>query len=167
MLSVLFVVVASAKAQESLELSQLDFLTGHWTRTTDGMYVEQVFLPPAGGTVVGLQRRTREGATLVSYFFIIQQTEDGVVCRFKHFENDYVTYEDRNQTGPRTFALIGTSPASATFEEQGPDGPVYLRYRLTETDQLAIAVGSLAELGSNNVSESLHDRIDQGHQTGS
>ena len=139
-------------------VDQLAFMTGHWTRTTDGMLVEQVFLPPAGGTVVGMQRRSQDGATLVSYFFVIEQTESGVVCRFKHFENDYATYEDRSDTGPRTFTMVGSTSSSATFEESTEEGSLYLRYRLTDGGQLAIAVGSLEELEAETATESLHDR---------
>ncbi len=144
-------------AQQSASVEDLAFMTGHWTRTTDGMLVEQVFLPPAGGTIVGMQRRSR-AQTLVSYFFIVEETENGIVCRFKHFENDYTTYEDRSKTGPRTFTLIEASGSSATFEERTAEGSVYLRYRLTESGQLAVAVASLEELEANTAAESLHDK---------
>jgi hypothetical protein len=160
--TLLFALTLSAsppRAQPTATIDQLAFMTGHWTRTTDGMHVEQVFLPPAAGTMVGMQRRTRDDATLVSYFFIIQQTDDGIICRFKHFENDYATYEDRNNSGPRTFTMIENSPSSATFEERTPEGSLYLRYRINEAGQLAIAVASLEELESNSAAESLHDRI--------
>jgi hypothetical protein len=160
--AVLFTLTLSAspvRAQPAATIDQLAFMTGHWTRTTDGMHVEQVFLEPKAGTLVGMQRRTQDDATLVSYFFVIQQTEDGIICRFKHFENDYTTYEDRNNTGPRTFTLIDGSPSSATFEERTPEGSLYLRYRITDAAQLGIAVGSLEELESNTAAESLHDRI--------
>lgn len=136
-------------------------MAGHWTRTTDGMNVEQVFLPPTAGTIVGLQRRTRDDVTLVSYFFVIEQTDKDIVCRFKHFENDYSTYEDRNETGPRTFTMIKNSASSVTFEERTAEGSLYLRYRVTEGGQLGIAVGSLEELESNTATESLHDRLRQ------
>jgi hypothetical protein len=158
LLLALVLCASPSPAKETHTVEQLAFMAGHWTRTTDGMLVEQVFLPPAAGTLVGLQRRTRDDETLVSYFFVVEQTAKGVVCRFKHFENDYTTYEDRNQTGPRTFTLVASSPGSATFEERGEDGSVYLRYRLTATGQLAIAVASREELESNTAAESLHDR---------
>jgi hypothetical protein len=149
LLLALVLCASPSPAQETHTVEQLAFMAGHWTRTTDGMLVEQVFLPPAAG---------RDDETLVSYFFVVEQTAKGVVCRFKHFENDYTTYEDRNQTGPRTFTLVASSPGSATFEERGEDGSVYLRYRLTATGQLAIAVASREELESNTAAESLHDR---------
>lgn len=79
--------------------------------------------------------------------------------RAPRHENDYETYEDRNNTGPRTFTLIDSSPASVTFEERTPEGSLYLRYRITDAAQLGIAVGSLEELQSNTAGESLHDRI--------
>ena len=159
LLLVLAISAPPALAQQPDTIDDLAFMTGHWTRTTDGVHVEQVFLAPEAETIVGLQRRTQDGATLVSYFFIIQQTEDGIICRFEHFENDYTTYEDRTGTGPRTFALVRGGPSSATFEERTPDGSLYLRYRLTETGQLGIAVGSLEELASNTAVESLHERL--------
>ena len=159
-LIVLAVTVCPAQAQSSgATVGRLGFMAGHWTRTTDGMYVEQVFLPPTGGTIVGMQRRTRGDTTLVSYFFIIERAKDGIVCRFKHFENDYTTYEDRNNTGPRTFWLIESSPNAATFEERTPDGRLHLRYRITEEGQLGIAVGSPDDFESHTFTESLHDPI--------
>ncbi len=151
-----------AHGQEAPSVEQLQFLEGHWTRTTDGMLVEQVFLPPAGGTIVGLQRRTRGEKTLVSYFFILHEAESELICRFKHFENDYTTYEDRNQTGPRSFRWVEGTERSATFEERTDEGALYLRYRLTETGRLGIAVGSLEELRTGSATESLHDRVDVG-----
>jgi hypothetical protein len=134
-------------------------MAGHWTRTTDGMHVEQVFLPPAAGTMVGMQRRTQGSATLVSYFFIIEETDDGIVLRFKHFENDFTTYEDRNNTGPRTFWLLETSANTATFEERTAGGSLHLRYRVTDSGQLGIAVGSPEDFQSHAFTESLHDRV--------
>ena len=148
-----------AHAQASVTIDQLGFMAGHWTRTTDGMHVEQVFLPPAAGTLIGMQRRTQHGATLVSFFFVIEETDDGIVCRFKHFENDFTTYEDRNNTGPRTFWLRETCANSATFEERTAGGSLYLRYRVTESGQLGIAVGSPEDFQSHACTESLHDRV--------
>jgi hypothetical protein len=98
-------------------------------------------------------------ATLVSYFFVIQETDNGIICRFKHFENDYSTYEDRNGTGPRTFVLLETSTNSATFEERTPDGLLYLRYRITDAGQLGIAVGTPDDFDSHSFAESLLDRV--------
>jgi hypothetical protein len=156
----LALVVCPVRAQShATTVEQLAFLTGNWTRTTDGMHVEQVFLPPEAGTIVGMQRRTEAGATLVSYFFIIEETDKGIVCRFKHFENDYTTYEDRNNTGPRTFWLLESSADAVTFEERTADGALYLRFRITDADQLGIAVGSPNDFESNTFTESLHDRI--------
>ena len=159
LLPLLALTVCSAQAQSGATVERLGFMTGHWTRTTNGMHVEQVFLPPTGGTLVGMQRRTKDHTTLVSYFFIIEETEDGIVCRFKHFENDYTTYEDRNNTGPRTFWLLETSPKAATFEERTPEGVLHLRYRITDAGQLGIAVGSPDDFAASTFTESLHDPV--------
>jgi hypothetical protein len=81
-----------------------------------------------------------------------------MVCRFKHFENDYTTYEDRNNTGPRTFWLHEIAENSVTFEERTANGSLYLRYRVTDAGQLGIAVGSPADFDASTFTESLHDR---------
>jgi hypothetical protein len=146
-----------AVAQEAPRIHDLAFMTGHWERTTNGMHVEQVFLSPEAGTMVGLQRRTQDNATLVSDFFVIEETGGRVVCRFKHFENDYTTYEDRNGAGPRTFTLIEWTATSAVFEERTSEGSLYLRYRIAEGN-LAVAVGTREELDANKATESLHQR---------
>ena len=79
--------------------------------------------------------------------------------RFKHFENDFTTYEDRNNTGPRTFWLLDTSANTATFEERTAGGSLHLRYRVTDAGQLGIAVGSPEDFQSHAFTESLHDRV--------
>jgi hypothetical protein len=144
---------------QTVSIDELAFMAGSWERTTDGMHVEQVFLPPEGRTMVGLQRRTQDGATLVSYFFVIEESDRGIVCRFKHFENDYSTYEDRNATGPRTFSLVEAASGSATFREESPDGVLLLRYRVTDGGQLGIAVGAPSDFESGAPAESLHDPV--------
>lgn len=52
-----------------------------------------------------------------------------------------------------------TSANSATFEERTAGGSLYLRYRVTESGQLGIAVGSPEDFQSDTFTESLHDRV--------
>ena len=59
---VLALPASPVSAQQSFTIDDLAFITDHWTRTTDGMHVELALLPPAAGTLAGLQRRTRDAA---------------------------------------------------------------------------------------------------------
>ena len=70
-----------------------------------------------------------------------------------------MTYEDRNGVGPRTFWLHELISDAVTFVEGAAEGELLLRYRITPSGQLGVAVRSAADFDANNEAESLHDRV--------
>lgn len=84
-------------------LEDLGFLAGRWAGASGDSRSEYFWTSPDAGTILGTSRRMKGQETLVSYFFIIESTDSGNIYRFKHFNDDYTTYEDRNDEGPREF----------------------------------------------------------------
>lgn len=93
-------------------LDDIAWIAGHWQGAGLGGRVEEGWFGPAGGTMVGVFRLTKNGATPLLEFLTIAQDSSGVVYRFKHFSADYSAWEEH----PITLRLIEASDASATFE---------------------------------------------------
>jgi hypothetical protein len=109
-----------------LELDQLAFLAGHWIGAHGEPY-EEVWLEPRAGTIAGSFRWVFPGGRQVLEFLVIEETEEGVFLRFKHFGTDYVAWE---RDEPNTYKLTTVEGASATFERVSdhPNVPKILFY---------------------------------------
>jgi hypothetical protein len=119
---------STALAETSVpQLSDLDFLAGHWVApSSDG--AEEVWLAAKGGTMTGSFRWVIPNGPHVLEYIIIQETEQGVVLRFKHLRPDYSTWEET----PNYYELTETQNGRAVFTNRGdnkraPDRMIYTR----------------------------------------
>jgi len=92
------------------ELERLDWLAGHWV-DEDGAY-EEVWLAPAGGTMVGSFRWIFPDERQVLEFLVIDESEAGIAFRFKHFERSFEPWEKQQ---PNTYQLSSLTDQSVTF----------------------------------------------------
>lgn len=124
-------------------LADIAWIAGHWQGKGFGGRVEEGWLGPAGGTMAGVFRLARDGATPLLEFLTITQEPSGVVYRFKHFSADYSAWEEQ----PITLRLTAASAVSATFENVAPaEGqPARLIYSRTDEATLRIRVDAAPE----------------------
>lgn len=102
-------------------LADLRMLVGHWRGAFLGGTGELVWLPPAGGTMVGVFRLYRADA--VVFYEILTAVEDqgNVSLRLKHFHSDLKGWE--GQDDAVTFRLVRAERDAVWF-----DGLSYRRF---------------------------------------
>lgn len=109
-------------------LDDIAWLAGHW-RLEDGQATrEEIWLPPKGGLMLGLNR-TVEGGVAQFEFLRIAEEEGRIVY--------YASPEGRPATA---FTLVEVGPFRAEFRNDAHDFPRVIRYRLDGLDVLEAEV---------------------------
>lgn len=126
-------------APDKFTLADIAWMTGPHYGEGFGGQVEEHWAAPAGGTMFGGFRLVADGKTRVLEYLVIEETDEGVIYRFKHFNPDYTTWEENE---PLVFTLIEASPRKAVFhsEAAGQDAPRRLEYALQDDGALAVTV---------------------------
>lgn len=98
----------------SATLADVGLLVGHWTGDFLGGTAEEVWLPPAGGTMVGVFRLYKADA--VNFYEIMTVVEEAgsVAMKLKHFHPDLKGWEDKDEVV--TFRLVKASTDTVWFE---------------------------------------------------
>ncbi len=94
------------------------FLTGCWSLERSGRIVEEHWLAPAGGMMLGLSRTVAGAKTVEFEFLQIRESVDGFA---------YVA-KPSNQP-EASFALISRDASSVVFENRSHDFPQRISYR--------------------------------------
>lgn len=107
------------------ELEKLGWLSGHWV-SADGA-AEEVWLEPRGGTLPGSFRWIFPNGRQVLEYLVIEETGDGVVLRFKHFETNFEPWE---KDEPNSYRLQSMDGQRASFERISGNAkvPQFLHY---------------------------------------
>ena len=112
------------------KLAELSWMTGHWRGTSDGWAMEEVWLAPAGGMMLGLHRDAK--GTKASYEFIrIAETAEGIVY-----------FAQPSGKPPTPFKLTHASAGRAVFENPQHDFPQRITYTLAKRRLCARVEGS-------------------------
>ena len=89
--------------------------------------------------MVAAFRLMRDGKTSMTEYILVIEEDDGVIMRFKHFNNDYSTWE---KEAPNTFRLTEVKDNRAVFIAPDADQRLgHLIYRV-EGDTLYVKVGA-------------------------
>jgi hypothetical protein len=107
------------------QLSDLEFMSGHWVAPSSNG-AEEVWLAAKGGTMTGSFRWVVPDGPHVLEYLVIQETEQGVVLRFKHMRPDYSAWEEN----PNYYELTEARTGRAVFTNRGenkrvPDRMIY------------------------------------------
>ena len=109
-------------------IAQVAWLTGYWVGEGLGGTVEDVFLPPRAGVLLGAFRLHRtEGKPGFYELFAIEEVDDTLEFVVKHFNPDWVGWEEKDKAlrirlsriAPGEFAF-----GRIVFQRQGADGLV-------------------------------------------
>lgn len=100
------------------KLDDLSWMTGHWAATLDGWDMEEVWLAPAGGVMLGMHRDTK-GARAMFEFQRIASTPEGIVY-----------FAQPRGNPPTPFRLTEVSATRAVFENPQHDFPQRIIYTL-------------------------------------
>lgn len=96
----------------AVTIADFAWLQGHWRGEGLGGFVEEVWLPPAGGSMAGVFRAVADGA--ISLYELFTISEPDLTLRLKHFHADVTGWEERDEVV--TFPLVRVTPDEAVFE---------------------------------------------------
>ena len=119
---------------EKHTVEDLKFLTGNWTGHLGADDLEEVWSPPANGSMTGMYREMRGGKTTFYEFLVIEQEASGPIMRMKHFKPNLVGLEDKDQS--ITFDLQSIKNGVALFVSRDKLKPTSLSYQRTGATQL-------------------------------
>ncbi len=104
----------SSSARPRATLEDLRLLVGHWRGAFLGGVGEEVWLPPAGGAMVGVFRLYREGKVVFYEIMTAVAEEGSVTLRLRHFGPDLRGWEE--QDGSVAFRLVRLDKDTLWFE---------------------------------------------------
>lgn len=116
---------APAQSELPTTVSALAWMAGTWTGAVDGLEMEESWLPPKGGSLLGLHREVRAGAMVLFEFLRISETADGIVY-----------YGSPRGRAPTPFALVESGERRAVFANPAHDYPQRISYWLDSAGAL-------------------------------
>ena len=121
------------------EAIDFGWISGHWCGTSGDERIEEHWLPPAGGVLLGVAR-TVKGEELLSFEYVRIVIEDGVPA--------YVAQP--NGSPPTTFRRTAGGRDWARFENPAHDFPTRVEYR-RQGDALHAEIAGAGEDGKEMV----------------
>ncbi|MCA1584794.1 MAG: DUF6265 family protein [Acidobacteria bacterium] len=114
---------ATLGAQDGIE--RLAWLGGCWSGGAGGRQVDEQWMKPAGGTMLGMSRTVARGRTIESEFLQVRQDADGI------------SYIAKPSNQPEAaFRLVSADAAHARFENPAHDFPQRIIYTLNPDGSL-------------------------------
>jgi len=95
-------------------IADLTLLVGHWKGGFLGSTAEEIWLPPAGGSMFGAARLYKDTEVVFYEIMIAIEEEGSVSLKLKHFHPDLKGWEEKNETV--TFRLVKASGNTIWFE---------------------------------------------------
>ena len=115
------------------KIESAGWLAGTWESNESGRSVTEHWMPPAGGTMLGLSRTIARGRTVEHEFLVLRQDEDGGLS--------YVAQPSRQAEA--TFKLTKATTTELVFENPEHDFPQRIHYTLKNaTNLVAIVEGT-------------------------
>jgi len=111
-------------------VADLAWLAGGWRMERNGRVVEEHWLPPAGGTMLGVSRTVKEDQTLEYEFMVLRADAAGVL----HFHAS-----PSGQAGA-AFRLVRVEGRTFVFENPANDFPQRVIYGLQPDGSLLAAI---------------------------
>ena len=119
---------------EEPTLADLAWMAGHWASEKDGTRTEEVWLAPAGGLMLGMNRAVSKNEPTSFEFLRIEQRKNALV---------YVS--SPGGKGATEFALADIGERFALFANPAHDFPKGIRYELDAAGALHASISGDAE----------------------
>ncbi len=119
----------------AIDLHTLQWMTGAWVGTIDDDQIEEHWSSSDGETLMGMFRWLKADAVYLYEFMLISKSELGVTLQIKHFQPDFVGWEEKDAAV--TFYFQTLEGRTVTFDNgKFGDANRVLQYTLTEGGQL-------------------------------
>ncbi|MDX2114787.1 MAG: DUF6265 family protein [Planctomycetota bacterium] len=147
LLAVCAVSLGAAKPQKGI--GGLSWMAGSWAGPHDGGVIEEHWMLPSGGAMMGMSRLVVNDRALFFEFLRIEERADGAVV--------YVA-QPRGRCPAVEFTLTAVEVGSATFENPAHDNPRRIRYTLSNDGATLTARTEGVEKGAAAVHETVMHR---------
>lgn len=97
-------------------LADLAWLAGTWEGAVGDDALIETWFPPAGGRMVGLFRWVKEGEVFLYELMSLEEEDEGVVLKIKHFGADLAGWEAKDEA--KVFDLVEVTGDRAVFAER-------------------------------------------------
>jgi hypothetical protein len=121
--------VAASSPSEAPSVERLSWLAGTWSGESGGMRMEEHWMEPRGGMMLGLHRDLLPGGKLFFEYLRIETTEQGIA---------YVA-SPRGGRSTR-FPLLEMTERRVVFENPDHDFPQRIAYELREAGRLCARI---------------------------
>lgn len=101
-------------ARPAATLEDVQLLAGHWEGPFMGATAEEVWLPAAGGTMLGMFRMFSEGEVFFYELMHMVEEEGSVSLKLKHFNADLTGWEEKDDMV--TFRFVKATAEGLWFE---------------------------------------------------
>jgi hypothetical protein len=125
----LALILAAQLSGPPAAIDQMAWLAGCWIQARPNGSVEELWMAPGGGTMLGLGRTVRDGKLREYEFVRIVEADGSLAFVAKPSGQDEAT-----------FPLKAITPAEAVFENPAHDFPQRVIYRRTGTDAISARV---------------------------
>lgn len=122
--------LAFVSGVSAASVDQLAWLAGTWSLERNGRSVTEHWLPPAGGTMLGVSRTTAGERTIEYEFIVLRADETGQIS--------YVAKPSGQVEA--VFKLVRVSATEVVFENLEHDFPQRISYRLQPDGSLLAAI---------------------------
>jgi hypothetical protein len=123
--------VAASVAQTPRLIDRVAWLQGCWQTTTPGRTVEEIWIAPKGGSMIGISR-TIQGDALTAHEMILLRDQGGRLAYEAHPSGQ----------PPATFLSTTIGTSEIVFENPKHDFPQQIGYRLNGDALLAWIAGT-------------------------
>ena len=113
-------------------LSDVDWIQGHWKGEALGGQVEEIWSPPLGESMMGSFKLVQNGKVKFYEIITISEMEQTLIMRLKHFDSELKGWEEKDETVD--FKLVQLTPEKVfsdglTFERISENEiNVYVRF---------------------------------------
>jgi len=128
--------LADGAVRPKATLKDLTMLVGHWRGEMFGAKADEIWLEPAGGSMIGMFRIFNEKSPMFYEFWAAVEEEGSVTMRLKHFNPDMTGWEEKDKMV--TFRLVKFDRNNLWFEgltySRQRDGSIRGHVAITEKD---------------------------------
>lgn len=111
-----------------LTVADLAWIAGDWEGTMGGDTIEERWLPPAAGAMLGMFRWvTKDGKVDVYELLSIEPDSEGPTLWLRHFGPKLLGREDKDGAIPFYLGRVG--PGEVMFDNRDPEKHIRLGYR--------------------------------------
>jgi hypothetical protein len=122
--------------KSTFTLKDVAWFAGHWRSASDNALNEEQWSQPAGGAMMGMFRAVRNEKPVLYEFLLMEETNDGVFIRLRHFKAGMAELEKE----PIRLKLTKASEREAVFENPDNEKPKRITYRQSKDEKLTVTV---------------------------